>query len=310
MFLIAPRSKLRRWVRATGLSFVAVASVVAICAASGDDELDIRIRVIRGLLTSGDYARAETEARQLVADAETASEKTAVIRTRSLLVEGLVRNGRGVEASTRTLAEAVLKSLESESGSGGAAISPALRLLGDVLVEAGDYPSAATRFRQAYEAVQRAGAEKSLEAAWDLDGLARALTRAEQFDQALQASNDALALKREALASDDVDVAQTLDIRAQVWQHKGDYRQARSDLEFALAIREGTQQSRPETAATLALLGRQCWHEGDLLRAREFSRRAVAMAESTPATRSSRLGSYLKSLAFSVQDVGDLGGRS
>ena len=209
--------------QATALSLAAVASVVAICAASGDDELDVRMRVIRGLVTSGDYARAENEARQLVADAGSASDKAAVIRATSLLVEALVRNGRGVEASTRTLAEAVLKSLESDSGSGGAAISPALRLLGDVLVEAGDYPSAAARFRQAFEAVQRAGGEKSLEAAWDLDGLARALTRVEQFDQALQASNDALALKREALGSDDVDVAQTLDIRAQVWQHKGEY---------------------------------------------------------------------------------------
>ena len=175
-------------------------------------------------MASGDYARAENEARQLVADAGSASDKAAVIRATSLLVEALVRNGRGVEASTRTLAEAVLKSLESDSGSGGAAISPALRLLGDVLVEAGDYPGAAARFRQAFETVQRAGGEKSLEAAWDLDGLARALTRVEQFDQALQASNDALALKREALGSDDVDVAQTLDIRAQVWQHKGEYR--------------------------------------------------------------------------------------
>ena len=83
-------------------------------------------------------------------------------------------------------------------------------------------------------------------------------------------------------------------------------RQARSDLELALAIRERTQPSHPETAATLALLGLQFWLEGDLLQAREFSRRAVAMAESTLRRDHPRLGSYLKNLALAVQDVGDL----
>ena len=81
--------------RATALSLAAVASVVAMCAASADDEFDVRMRVIRGLVTSGDYARAESEARQLVADAESASDKAAVSRATSLLVEALVRNGRG-----------------------------------------------------------------------------------------------------------------------------------------------------------------------------------------------------------------------
>jgi CHAT domain-containing protein len=306
MFLIAPKSKICRRVRATALFLAAVTSVVAVCAASGDDEFDVRIRVIRGLVTSGDYAGAESKARQLVADAESASDKLAVTRATGLLVEALVRNGRGVEASTRTLAETVLKSLESGTGSGPEAISPALRLLGDVLIEAGDYPGAAARFRQAFDHLQGAGGAKSREAAWDLDGLARALTRVEQFDQALQATQNALALKQDLLGSDDADLADTLDIRAQIWQHKGEYKQARSDLERAFGIRESKQQNHPETAATLALLARQCWHESDLLGAREFSRRAVAIAESTLRPDHPHLGSYLKSLAFSLQDVGDL----
>ncbi len=139
----------------------------------------------------------------------------------------------------------------------------------------------------------------------DLDHLAMALTLAERLDEALAASDRALAIKERALEESDVRIARTLESRGLILQRRGDYPGARLALQRALLLRDRADPTHPERAGTLSLLGDQSWFEGDLREARQLSERALAVAEKALRLRHPDIASYLRSLAVPVGDLGD-----
>lgn len=256
---------------------------------------------IRAHLDAGRYDRAELAARALVST----QDGTAVVRSaaRDLLVEALVKNGRGAEPQTLALAQATVREREAASVEGDGPLALSARHLGDVLLDAGQYRQARSTYERAV-GIRTRSAPGSVDAADDLDHLARALIWLEHYDEARSTIDQALSIKEAGLHASDGRLARTLEIRGLLWQRKGEYRPARADLERALAIRERSQPHHPEMAALLALLGEQCTFEGDLVQARAILTRAVAMARETLRPGHPDIAWTLGILAVPVGDLG------
>ena len=213
-----------------GLAAVLLAAVVmpspAECQAIGD--VGLLRRDARAHIDAGGYVEAEREARALIASLGGLSgeNQREVSRAADLLVEALARNGRAAEADTRTLAEEMVRRRETGSDADSSALATALRNLGDVLVQAGSYREAVAALERAQRSRQTAGTTGNLDAAIDFDYLTLALLPVGRYDEALDISGRALALKQKILAPTDAAIARTLEIRGRVWQRKGDYGRA------------------------------------------------------------------------------------
>ena len=201
---------------------------------------------------------AETDARTLVSALEsrpaTAIEQAPV---RILYLEALSRNGRGAEPHTRELAEGLVRAMEAASDVDAETLATSLRLLGDVLLDGGDYRAARVRFEQAIRTRDRVAAEHASQSdlAEDLDHLSRALIWLERYDEALTTSNRAVEIRERQQT--DVALAASLEVRGLLRQRRGEYPRARSDLDRALSIRETSHAVHPDTVALLTLLGEQ-----------------------------------------------------
>jgi tetratricopeptide (TPR) repeat protein len=276
------------------------------CQPTGDTGL-LR-RDARAHLDAGGYVEAEREARALIASlGGLAGENQRVVnRAADLLVEALARNGRAAEADTRNLAEELVRRRETASDTDASALATALRNLGDVLVQAGSYREGVVALERAQRTRQTAGTAGTLDAALDLDYLTLALLPVGRYDEALDISGRALALKQKFLAPGDTAIARTLEIRGRVWQRKGDYARARVDLERALAIREAASPRHPDMATTLLLLGLQFTVEGEIAKSRQFLERGLSLAEATLRADHPDVASLLRNLAIPVQNQGDL----
>jgi CHAT domain-containing protein/tetratricopeptide (TPR) repeat protein len=269
---------------------------------------DARPESIRARLVEGRYTDAETDAERLVAALETTEprESSAVASVLDLLVEALVRNGKGADPRTLRLAERSIAQKEARAGSTAPELAVSLRNLGDVFVEAGDYQRARDSYERALALAERE-AGPGTDVANLLDRLAQLLVLIEKYDDALKASDRTLAMRTGAIDRDDRDMARTLEVRGLLLQRRGEYPRARTVLEQALAIRE-PRPIHPDLAETLSLLAEQRRFEGDLLEARRYAARSVAVAEETLRPDHPNLATYLRIQAIPTGDLGDLAG--
>jgi CHAT domain-containing protein/tetratricopeptide (TPR) repeat protein len=265
------------------------------------------LQEVRAHLEAGRYEEAENAARAEISRLEdTAAEAADSNELLDLLVESLIRNGRGAEAQTLALAQDAVSRRENSSGQQGDSLAVSVRNLGDVLLDSGQYRQARAVFERAVSVRERPGSG-SVDAADDLDHLAGALIWLERYDEALATINRALAIKERELTERDVRLARTLEVRGLLWQRRGEYPPARKDLERALAIRERGRTEHPETAALLTLLGEQYWFEGDLVQSRQTLRRAIGMARATLRAGHPGLAWTLISFAIPLDDLGLVG---
>jgi len=126
----------------TVLAFVLTAAVLVSPAPLHSQSASARSRpeTIRALIDAGHYVEAEASAEAFVSATRTEPAGTVDLDGAvALLVEALVRNGKGSDARTRALAEDVVRSTEARTGRSDPATASSLRLLGDVLIEAGEY---------------------------------------------------------------------------------------------------------------------------------------------------------------------------
>lgn len=272
-----------------------------------DDHL-IELRAIRQSIDAGRYTEAEGLAQKLIAVLENQETRQSgeLIQAMDLLVESLVWNGKGADPRTRSLAEQSVRAREVRHGPDDLRLTFALRNLGDVLVQAGEYGLARRTYERGVGIREKHSVQGTADAADDLDHLARVLLLLERYDEALTLSNRALHIKENAHARDDVRIARTLELRAMVLQRRGDYPPAGRDLDRAWAIRQSANPRHPEAAATLNLKGVQCRLEGDPVRAKEFSSRAVAVAQATLRPDHPDVATYMRLLAMPLETLGEL----
>jgi CHAT domain-containing protein/tetratricopeptide (TPR) repeat protein len=270
-------------------------------------ELESRRRQIRAHMDAGRYVEAERQARALFASlgALSGEDRPEVNRAADLLIETLIRNGRGAEPDTRSLAEEMVRRREATRGDDSSALATALRNLGSVLFQAGYYREALTALDRARR-LHEESAAATLDVAIDLDHLALALLHVGRYDEALEVSGHALTTKQNILGPTDVSLARTLENLGRVWQRKGNNSQARSNLERALTIREAAASRHPDVATTLMLLGTQFFVEGEITRSRQLLERGLSLAEATLRTGHPDVAVLLRTLSIPVRNLGDL----
>jgi CHAT domain-containing protein/Tfp pilus assembly protein PilF len=296
-------------------AFRAILAVFAMSAATHDMSVepqtssDDRRREIRQNIDQGRYPDAERLARTLFESLRSlaGADRIDVYRAGDLLVEASIRNGRGADAETRTLAEELVRRRELDAVGDGLSLATAVRNLGDLHFQAGQYPRAAVELQRAVR-IRETAAPDDPSLADNLDRLAVALSQIGRHDDALAASNRALVIREKTSEPErgNVALARTLEARSLVWQRRGEYVRARPDAERALAIRQDANPNHPDVAATLTRLGYQLLSEGDHSRAQQFLERAVAVAEAALRTGHPDIASFLRILAIPVQSLGDL----
>jgi CHAT domain-containing protein/tetratricopeptide (TPR) repeat protein len=267
-------------------------------------------RPVRSLIDQGRFAEAEAEARRHVPIAQEGAIDLALLDLDAcdLLVEAMVRNGRGAEPRTREIAEQVVSARAARLGPQHPSLATSLRNLGDVLFQAGEYQPATKRFQDALAIRERSSPAAASELADDLDHLVRALTETDRYDEAVTQSNRALAIRKQDARASAVPLARTLHARGLLDQKRANYQRARADLEQALKLFEAASPEHPDTASALTHVGEQLALEGDLLQSRDVLTRAVALAERVLRSDHPEIAASLRSLAATLQEMGDLAG--
>ena len=205
---------------------------------------------ILGLMASGHYARAESEAANLRAAAvRAAAPARDQQRATDLLVQALYLNGRGAESSTRALAEQAVQGRISSAGPNDVAVATSLRNLGNVLLQSGQFQSAVVPLRRALAIGEGALGSEHIDAADDLDDLARALLWSEQWDEALGVASRAVRIRENTLGPDDVRVARSLEVQGEILQRQAQHDRARTALERAARLREAGDRQLPKSRA-------------------------------------------------------------
>lgn len=263
------------------------------------------IEGVRTLLDAGRYDDAEAQARALIGELNQLPADRR-LTARQLEVEALVRNGRGAEARTLAAAKAVLAAAETDAGTPLADRGTSLRWLGLSQLEAGVYLEAVARLQAAVAAHERALGRDAIEVAEDLDGLARALRWLQRYDAALIAIDRSIAIATTRSPMADAMLARALTTRASLWQLKGRYPPARTDLERALAVRETLGPQHPDMARVLATYGDQLWFDNELARGRDYLARSVALAEATLRPDHPDIAIALRKLANLREALGEL----
>jgi CHAT domain-containing protein len=264
-------------------------------------------REVRAAIDEGRFVDAERQARALLASfgGLAGENPTAAMSAGDLLLDALIENGRGGDQETQDLAHEMLRRRQATSPDDRPALAASLGHLGVVLFRAGEYRRAALELEKACVIRENASLANDSAAAADFGHLAMALLKLGRDNDALTASNRAVAIAA-SLANHEISTPDALNIRGFVWQWKGDYSRSRTDLERAFAIQQTTRARHPSTAMTLMLLGTQYQLEGDSVRARDFLERAVSLAEETLRPDHPNIAWFVRVLAVPVQDLGDL----
>jgi CHAT domain-containing protein/tetratricopeptide (TPR) repeat protein len=266
--------------------------------------VDGQAQNVRRLIDDGRFIEAETAAQELL---PRFAAFPSDLGAGDLIVEALLRNGRGAEPRTYQIANRVVQARIAQLGPADVSLSRSYRNLGDVLFQAGDYRLATIRFKKALAIREWASNTRPSDVADDLDRLVRVLTETDAFDKAYPLSDRALSIRaRRGDSGDDLGLASTLQARALLEQRRGNYEKARAALERTVVLRETANPSHPDTARALMQLGVQRAIDGDLIRSREVLTRALNLARVALRTDHPEIASYLAKLAATLQEMGDL----
>lgn len=267
---------------------------------------DVRPQAVRALLAQGRYAEAEATAEHVFPVAADGSfDASTDPGVGDLLVEALIRNGRGAETRTRAIAENIVRVKASRIGAAHASLAPSIRNLAEALLESAEYVAALARFREALALREQSPDAARADIADDLDYLTKALTQAGEPDQALVTSTRALEIRNAAGSGQgDLAFARTLRLRGVVMQRKARSADARASFERALALVQERHPAHPETALVLTMLGFQLTIDGELLPGNDMLRDAVSLARKVFSPAHPELAMTLRSLAANLQELG------
>jgi CHAT domain-containing protein/tetratricopeptide (TPR) repeat protein len=292
------------------LCMLATATSVAVRVQS---EPTIQVAQVRSLLDAGRYEEAEAGAERLVsgASAETGAESLATARKTDLLVEALLRNGKGAQARTRGLAERAIRVKETQLRPDDVDLSSSLRNLGNTFTASSEFLQSLPLFERAVAIHERAQTAQDTAVAEALDDYATALLQVDRYDEAKRALDRALTIKQTRLGPDDRAVARTLELIALLQQKQGNYPGSRLLLERALRIREPINPNDSELANTLNLFGDQLFFEGDFKTAKQFYDRALALYQSNLRSDHPLIAVVLRNVAAAANGLGEIAeGRS
>jgi len=263
-------------------------------AAAGDAS------VVRGLLDAGRYDEAEGAAAALVESAGGLPGANR-LEARQLLVDALIRNGRGAEPRTLVLAQALSPRTGDDARTRARGIS--LRLLGQVLFESADFARSADTLVRALRIHEALGASRDV--AEDLDAYALACIWRWRYDDAAVALDRSLSLRAMFEQGGGAGTARTLTIRGLLHERRSQLDAARTDASRAVAMRQVAGPDHPETIATLTLYGLLLKNDSDKRPALDTLERALALARRLLRPGHPEIARTLRALAEPTQLVGE-----
>jgi serine/threonine-protein kinase len=139
-----------------------------------------------------------------------------------------------------------------------------------------------------------------------LDTMSRVYISLGLYPKALPLAEDALKLRREALGSDSLDVAKSLNTLSIVLRHKGDYKGAEPLSREALKIQEKhLGHENRDVASTINTLGIILWHQGDSQGAETLIRDSLAIRRKLDGNDNAEVAATLDNLANVLDEKGD-----
>jgi CHAT domain-containing protein/Tfp pilus assembly protein PilF len=140
--------------------------------------------------------------------------------------------------------------------------------------------------------------DRALQEARKLDHESEKLYRAGKYDEALALAERVWEIRERILGADHLDVAQSLNLLALLYEVKSEYAKAEQLYGRALAIWERTLgPEHPNVAIVLGNLAELYVHRGEFAKAESFFERTLAIAEKAMEQEDSRLAGFLNGLA-------------
>jgi CHAT domain-containing protein/tetratricopeptide (TPR) repeat protein len=239
------------------------------------------IEHVRASLESGAYDEAESLARQLHASvaATYPSDSIELSRAGDVLVEALIRNGRGGEAGTLALAESIQRAKENRADPDDLEVARSVYNLGWVRLERGEFSRALDLYERSLALrVKRLPADASLIADTH-DQIGLALIRIERFDAAQHTLLRAQTIRESRAASEPLRLAQTLELIGWLHRYAGDFGAAQRVVDRVLDLRRRLSPEHPDLASAVQLAGDVAWHEGQIDRARALWEEGLTLLE-------------------------------
>jgi hypothetical protein len=162
---------------------------------------------IRQAIDAGAYASAESLAAKWVASAE--SDPVQRLRAENLLVESLVRNGKGASSSTVILARHVLRGRERVLGRSHIETAESLHTFGMVRAARGEFAQATPLFDRALAVRRMALGPDHPRVADTLDQLASVLIQLERFPDAKVRLDASMRIREARASQDDIGLSRT-----------------------------------------------------------------------------------------------------
>jgi CHAT domain-containing protein/tetratricopeptide (TPR) repeat protein len=257
---------------------------------------------IRALVTAGDYAAAEEQARARVtaSDDSPGLDPVAAARALDLLAEALWRGGKAHEDEALASARRALDLKTAHLGPDHVEVAESLNNVAVIHFFRGEYGAAREPWQRALAIRERTLGPDHPDVAKSLNSLANLYQTVCDYDAARPLYERALGIREAALGSDHPLVAQTLNNLGNLLTDLGDWAGARAALERALAIREKTLGTdHPQVGSSAHALANLLWRSGDRERARPLFERALAVHEAA-------LGSDHPNVAGSRNNLGYL----
>jgi CHAT domain-containing protein/tetratricopeptide (TPR) repeat protein len=227
-------------------------------------------QTIRDTLDRGQYEEAERHAADWHAQVKKTHgpDSLELARASDLLVEALLKNGRGADANVLDIAQAAVRGKERALGHDHVDVSESLHKVAAVLSARGDFRAALPLHERALALRQRLLSADSPAIADSLDSVAGPLIELEKFSAALELLNRSLRIRR--LSSDQTSrsLARTLELVGRAHWRAGGYAEAAEALDGALAISDRLWPGHPDKVMTLTLRGEVHHLGGDVLAAR------------------------------------------
>lgn len=261
------------------------------------------------LIDRGQYDIAEVMLREALREGERSHGPASghVAEILDLLVQALVRGGKGTDAEPRQLAERALRIKETSLGPKDPGVARSLNGLAGVLLFNGDHKSALPLLERATLIWDDAPGAYPLDQARTINALANALRLDGKYANAEPLYERALAIREKELGPEGLEVAATLDMWAILLRLTGSLDRARSLCERALAIRENALgPDHIDVASSLFTLATVLRAAGNYSEALPAAQRAVMIREKSFGTDHLTVANPVNTLANIYRDLGDL----
>ena len=297
-------------IAATLLLLATATSVDRLISQAGPPD-QTSVEATRHALDVGRYAEAEQLAAQRVAamQVEHGSDAAETARASDLLVEALIKNGKGSAFSTVALAERLVADKGRRFGNDSLELAISLHNLGALLTDRGEFAKAIPLHERALAIRRRSLPANDPELADSLDYLALPLIWLERFPEAQKDIGEARRVRENSPKVNSLNFAHTLYLEALLHRWDGNYESATSALNQVLQIHLDLASNHLDNVATLQLSGDLLFLKGDVREAERAWTRALTMAEQTVSSTHPILPPLFHRLAMVAQEFGDLAGK-